>query len=843
MTSTKRNPSTVSPHRGFKRLLELQTPHNNPACPALPSGEAGMIDLYTQSSALRAYMERVGAEPQNFRRYVVKEKKNDGYHVEIAKIRITADLIIESSDPKYAPTEDEQQQIAKELAGANFPTSVRASRSQVDDLKKSGQVTGTLFTLFDVTRKEVIMCQERREGEQGKSFIPWTMYAEGQDAKWQQMEPDDLPFWKPPKKRHKANIMVHEGAGKAEHIDRLLNDITYMKEEKAHPWIEELEQYEHWGAIGGARSMRRCDYSELLGQKPEGHIAYSCDNDAPGVEAVKTFSRNLPELEIRMVRFDNMFGPGWDLADPLPDELLNTNGTAKRQLSEFMEPATWATKQVSRKKDASTGKKESGRPAFTLTDQFRQEWLHTVSPTRFCHETLLRQLFTTEEFDNLARPFSDVQKTSELVMRSVVGKALGLKWDPGKDPGFCRDDDGSFINTYVPSRITSYSTEELRKLKPDYARPFEQFLEHLFPIATDRHHVCRMIATLMAVIGVKIIWALLLMSENHGVGKSTLCTIIGRVLGRHNAVSVTASNLVNGSFTEWAAKQLVVVSEILADHAPKVYDKLKEIITEPEVSYHKKFHSPVMIKNCLHVIAGSNFTMALLIPNEDRRWLLPKVTENLKEKEYWDELYDWLENQDGYRKVKRWAEEYVEKHGAVRPSERAPDTTTKTDMILEGYTPGKQLIHKTLAWGKHVMEVNGKVDLPAGRLLVEMERFIKAVKAGYDIVMYDLDGSAVIRELLYDGKQTPLADRPHAVRKVAAATTLGCYYVGKGRITISGNGFNARIISTSPRIAREDPNQTVKEIAAHKEPKDQTDPAGNPSYINLAQLVRDLSSL
>ncbi len=87
--------------------------------------------------------------------------------------------------------------------------------------------------------------------------------------------------------------MVHEGAKAAQTVDDLLNNPERRDQKKAHPWADELGNYEHWGIIGGALATHRSDFDELKSEKIQGHVVYACDCDFNGKQAVPTFSQAL----------------------------------------------------------------------------------------------------------------------------------------------------------------------------------------------------------------------------------------------------------------------------------------------------------------------------------------------------------------------------------------------------------------------------------------------------------------------------------------------------------------------------------------------------------------------
>jgi hypothetical protein len=246
---------------------------------------------YSRFPHLKSYIDRVGAEQVNHRRFLIKEQVGKYYRVR-ATIRIVDKRIV-CDEEEYAPTAEESAAIELELAAVEFPYSIRASRAQVEELiKESGVILGTAYVFYDLSRREVIFVQDKVEREDGdKYFVPWTLFmAPRGSPTWRQMEPDGelLPHWKPPVDRKKP-IMIHEGATPAAYLDDLINNPERKEQRKAHPWIEHLSLYEHWGASGGALALhRRCDLDELSTQDS---VVFACDNDRNGEIAVQCFSK------------------------------------------------------------------------------------------------------------------------------------------------------------------------------------------------------------------------------------------------------------------------------------------------------------------------------------------------------------------------------------------------------------------------------------------------------------------------------------------------------------------------------------------------------------------------
>jgi hypothetical protein len=218
-------------------------------------------------------------------------------------------------------------------------------------------------------------------------------------------------------------------------------------------------------------------------------------------------------------------------------------------------------------------------------------------------------------------------------------------------------------------------------------------MEYLIPNETERVTVMRWCATLIARPDIRMVWSLLLISEKQGVGKTTLAmSILRPLIGFLNTSNPSEAEL-EGSFNGWAArKRLAVASEIYSGHSRKMYDILKAVVSDPTVRINEKYIGGYDISNFVHVVACSNSLKALHLDDEDRRWFLPRLTEELKPKEWWADFYAWLKG-DGLGIIKHWAQEFVKQHGHVPCGEHAPASKMKEEIIEGGRSDTQQIIH------------------------------------------------------------------------------------------------------------------------------------------------------
>jgi hypothetical protein len=732
---------------------------------------------YLTVPALRDYIQRLGAEELNFRKFVVKEWKGT-YWTDKVAIHVDASGKVDCEDKTKLPTDTEQAAITAAFATITLPTSMLADH--LDGLFEEYKRRGIEYNEEDIYAfyersvedpkkplPKIVMVQRRyiNEKEGTKGYEPWTCFTDG---KWRNMEPDGpLPFWKPPRARHKR-IMVHEGGKAARFIDGLVHDPERVEELKAHPWGEYLADYDHWGLIGGALAPHRANYKELNDAKPS-EVIYVCDNDFPGRSVLQRFSQRYKHA-MKGIQFDSRWKTSWDMADPMPETFFHKGRYIGPKIETLLVGATYAT-------DQSPNPAGVGRPITVITRDFKEEWVHSVQPEVFINIFWPNRIHTAPEFNNLVSPFSHVVDTATLLKKDQQSKGATLRYLPGQKPGIYSSTDGGgrFINTHQPPTIDPEPTVD--------NGPWIEFLETLFPVETDRHEVMRWVATLLARPDIKMHYGLLLVSEVQGVGKTTLGEkVLAPLVGLNNTSFPSENDIVDSQYNYWIAhKRLAVVNEIYAGHSSKAYDRLKSVITDRHLQVSKKYQAAYDIENWIHVVACSNSMRALKISVDDRRWFVPKVTEAKKPPQYWSDLNEWFEHEGGLGAIKYWAMEFLKTYPPVLQGQAAPGSAAKNEVIEEGYSQGQIMVSD----------------------LLEMIRDQNADKPW---VVTDIGLVKYIRDNLYDGRHNDKLEKPMTIRKLAKAKSL---YIGPTKL--GGSKFqNSRLISNDPEAAR----LTVSDIEA-----------------------------
>lgn len=705
------------------------------------------------------YYRRIGAEPVNHYRATVKIYYGT-YYREKATIRITEDFKIKA--PKdYAPDDEEEKAIVAALkAHGSFPKAIGATLASVEALEPL--TTGQLVLFWNRASDTISFVQERVQLTKAKKiFIPWTFT---DTAGWLKMEPDKLPFFKPRKGDQNSAIMLHEGAKAATAAQAIADDPN-----SDHPWALELRPYEHWGLIGGALAPHRADWQELRNINP-GSLTYVCDRDQPGEAALQLVSR-LWDSPLTGIKFGADFEERWDIADPLPKKMFSSKSKRfiGQPLASYKVSATWATEKVQ--------SENAGRPRYVIKQEFASEWFHSVQPEIFIHKDNPYSVLNAREFNNMVRPYSDVDDTARLLMTSGTSKSFKLQYDPARSAGTYTSPLGeSYINAHCPSSVVA---------EPGDPQPWLDYISYLLPNEKDRIETMRWIATLACHPEIKMHYALLLISTRHGVGKSFLATnVLCPLVGVRNYAAPSQQEIVDNKYNDWAANiRLAACHEIYAGHSSKAYDALKDIITEKDLNITKKYVNSYKIRNWVHLYACSNSPRALKLAVGDRRWLIPKVTNDHRPYSYWDELAKWLNEEGGLGIVRWWLEEFLKREDIdpVYPGQEAPMTSAKMEVLDENKSRGQQIVSRHLEFIKDKLKQNEPAFV-MDQALVEL-----------------------IKMKEYEGRHNDKLERPSTIRQTAESCG---WFIGNKPARIKDWGevnWRGRVIATTPELAAMEP--------------------------------------
>jgi hypothetical protein len=242
-------------------------------------------------------------------------------------------------------------------------------------------------------------------------------------------------------------------------------------------------------------------------------------------------------------------------------------------------------------------------------------------------------------------------------------------------------------------------------------------------------------------------YGLLLISEKQGIGKTTLgSSILGPLVGEQN-VGYPAEKDITSDFNDWVAhKRLAIVNEIYSGASWKAYHALKSVITDHDVTVNQKYMRQYVVDNWCHVLACSNSMRALKMEHDDRRWFYPEVTEVSWTGKKFGDLRQWL-SAGGLSIIAHWAKTFGETGKYVGPSDHAPMTTRKLEMI-EGSRSEAQAEAAALA---NMLKDH---HMPAALLIKDVVGWVRATVQGR---VHDTDYE--LRRAMTEAGLRPFKDR------------------------------------------------------------------------------------
>ena len=232
----------------------------------------------------------------------------------------------------------------------------------------------------------------------------------------------------------------------------------------------------------------------------------------------------------------------------------------------------------------------------------------------------------------------------------IIGVPLAerVEFMPGMPP-LCFDDIGrSVLNIWQAPRWEERSS-------CDEPTPFVDLVRYLLDgdqQAID--HVLDFTAHLVQRPYERVNHAILLTSEAKGIGKSTLGTIIRRLIGERNSYVAQSKDL-KSQFDGWLMGKLVVqVDEVYEHGNTDLANRLKPILTEPTVSVNVKFGPQMVVKNFARLILFSNQSAPIDIEDGDRRYFVFDSKAQPRDPRYYEQLNAFIDSDEGLSAIYWW---------------------------------------------------------------------------------------------------------------------------------------------------------------------------------------------
>ena len=261
--------------------------------------------------------------------------------------------------------------------------------------------------------------------------------------------------------------------------------------------------------------------------------------------------------------------------------------------------------------------------------------------------------------------------------------------------------------------------------------------------------------------------ALLITSEAKGIGKSTLGTIIRRLVGERNGGMAQSKDL-KSQFDGWLMGKLIVQVDEIYEHGNwDLANKLMPLITEPTVSVNVKYGPQMSVQNFARFIIFSNHSAPIDIEEGDRRYFVFESHAQPRSTDYYDDLNAFIESAEGLASIYSWLKQ--RDISAFRPYAAPPVTAAKQRIIEESGNPLRAYIAEIMTNGYVLEKLGPEFMISALQRLLNLDgygqhgRNLKELSAALEAA-----GVTPVRVNI-DGKRTRSWRLPDADGQVAKA--------------------------------------------------------------------------
>lgn len=279
----------------------------------------------------------------------------------------------------------------------------------------------------------------------------------------------------------------------------------------------------------------------------------------------------------------------------------------------------------------------------------------------------------------------------------TIPKVDHIRFLPDKKPFEVIEDDlgREGLNTYIPAKVqtvegdVSLWLDHVKKILPDEG---------------DRKLLFDYMAHNVKYPGYKIPWSPMLQSA-EGIGKSIFVEVMQKALGNVYVYTPKAPELVKSgsTFNAWMrAKLMIMVNEIKIDERRELIEILKPMISDKEVEVQSKGVDQEMEDNPANWFFFSNYKDAIPINKNGRRYSIfysclqseADILNAGMNDEYFDKLFNWLRDDNGFEKITNWFMNYPVKRGQIPM--RAPKTSSHDEALRISRSPMEVVIQECI---------------------------------------------------------------------------------------------------------------------------------------------------
>ena len=327
-------------------------------------------------------------------------------------------------------------------------------------------------------------------------------------------------------------------------------------------------------------------------------------------------------------------------------------------------------------------------------------------------------LMKREEFENIV--YADRMADDPEGKKISVAK-IWTKWD-GRNtvprlaykPGEERLKEGEWFNIWK-----GMGTEPLAA---DVGL-FLSWVYEVFDTDTERLFFLNWWAWQLQNMGKKMTTSLVIVGKS-GIGKGWIARIAELIWGMDNISKNSLGQLDSRFNSELANKQLLIVEEsddMSAKSGGAIYNRMKDLITNPQIRLERKGMDAIMVDNTLNVFITGNRIEIFKLDTFDRRFMVCEARDAgqgiCNSAEYWKPRWEWIERGGGAAAIYGYL--LSRDLAGFDPYGEAPLTKAKEDMIDITHLPMEVWVEELMGNAEEMMNIRGQpVD---GRLATAKE--------------------------------------------------------------------------------------------------------------------------
>ncbi len=226
-----------------------------------------------------------------------------------------------------------------------------------------------------------------------------------------------------------------------------------------------------------------------------------------------------------------------------------------------------------------------------------------------------------------------------VIIRKLVRVVERIDFRPDIEGRVYEIDGEQYLNRFKGLNLNTEKINLKDKESKQKVKVFTEHLKYLTTTEIEFNFLLQYFAYLVQNPGVKLPYAILIISQMHGIGKSMLEVLFRNIFKGY--VGSIDNDEIGSGWTDYMADRLMVfVHELAQGDRYSIMNKFKNLISSSEyITINAKFARKYSVKDCVNFIMFSNRSDAVAIEEHDRRLFVVKNEKQPLSKEYYKELY------------------------------------------------------------------------------------------------------------------------------------------------------------------------------------------------------------